>query len=80
MVVAVPVVEERQRDVAVVHDGRLDAACELLDLGPVEVLEREAGRSCPSRRSTGAMVDDSALVEKFGLVLPSRNGPHSGWP
>ena len=26
------------------------------------------------------MVKLSPLVEKFGLVLPSRNGPHSGWP
>src|SRR5215217_5719738 len=26
------------------------------------------------------MVAERALVEKLGLVLPSRNGPHSGWP
>ena len=26
------------------------------------------------------MSADSPLVEKFGLVLPSRNAPHSGWP
>src|SRR5436305_503260 len=26
------------------------------------------------------MVSLRALVERWGLVLPSRNGPHSGWP
>src|SRR4051794_28488144 len=26
------------------------------------------------------MVAFSPLVEKWGLVLPSRNAPHSGWP
>src|SRR6266542_2442996 len=26
------------------------------------------------------MVAFSPEVEKLGLVLPSRNGPHSGWP
>src|SRR5687768_7555671 len=26
------------------------------------------------------MVDDRPLVEKLGLVLPSLNAPHSGWP
>src|SRR5437868_14765182 len=26
------------------------------------------------------MVALRALVEKLGLVLPSLNGPHSGWP
>src|SRR4051812_48478393 len=26
------------------------------------------------------MVSLRALVDRCGLVLPSRNGPHSGWP
>ena len=35
-----------------------------------------AGRGVVLRRS----VKLSPLVEKLGFVLPSRNGPHSGWP
>ena len=69
----VPVVEEGQRRVAVVHHGPLDVAGELLDVGPRQVLAREPLRLA----GRGVVLGDGEVQParrevRVGLAQPER--------
>ena len=68
-----PVVEERHRDVAVVHDGGLDLGGEVDGRRPGEILGREIGRLAGRRVVLGdGEVEPARGVVGVGLAQPER--------